>query len=485
MQAIGAEKLNRFRFWSVLLALQILLLPASILVISTLLFWVTVPVTVVHFPLGLAAAIGISRLIVRKHKDFEPPEDVRERDFFRVTLVFILLILVGLFISMGIDDFAREGRDVFRFHQAGILAAAGEDTVGDTAGTGSAFVDFYPRAPWVTAASLYKLTRSIHSGKVFHFLYLVAVFLVTFDFLYHYRKVPSRLRRVIALLTACNPVAIYQLFSLSDGSQLASLIGVTVILSFHYTMFRARRTVVLLAITLLSLSNIKFPGLVYGLVIALLSWLSVLIIDRDRQKHFVLYVSAAFFVAVAVVGFHPYVTNLVNKGNPFYGVSGVEEPLAPQAFMGKDRVRQLVYSLFSKSDRRSERMPRLKIPFAIDGSEIDAFSRGDVIYGGFGPLFGSVLLLVIAAVVFLFKSKRLILLYTFIGAGIILVSALVTSGVWCARLAPQLWLLPITFIVSFFYIRKGNSMAYIRGFALSLLLLNSFLVLHTYIAYNI
>jgi hypothetical protein len=290
---------------------------------------------------------------------------------------------------------------------------------------------------------------------------------------------------VIAALTALNPVALYQLFSISDGSQFASLLGVTVILSFHYTMFRARRTVILLAITLLTLSNIKFPGLVYGLVTALLSWLSVLVIDRDRQKRFVIYVCTAFFAAAAVIGFRPYITNLVQEGNPFYGIPGVQERPAPETFMEKDRFRQLFYSLFSKSERHPDHMPRLKIPFSIDGSEIEAFSRGDVTYGGFGPLFGSVLLLVITAVVFLFKSKRLILLYTLIGAGIILVSALVTSGVWCARWAPQLWLFPITFIVSFYYIHKGDSIAYIRGFAVSLLLLNSFMVLHTYIAHNI
>jgi hypothetical protein len=311
------------------------------------------------------------------------------------------------------------------------------------------------------------------------------VFLVTLDFLYHYRKVPSKLRLVIAALSALNPAALYQLFSISDGSQLTSLLGVTVILAFHYTMFRARRTVILLSITLLTLCNVRFPALIYGLVIAALSWLSVLIIDRDRQKHFLIFICGVFFIAVTVIGFRPYITNLVQKGNPFYGVSGLAERPAPETFMEKDRFRQLFYSLFSKSDRQSDRMPRLKIPFSIDGSEIEVFGRGDVNYGGFGPLFGSVLLLVIAAVVFLFESKRLILLYTFIGAGIILVSALIMPGVWCARWAPQLWLLPITFIVSFFYIHKGDSIAYLRGFAISLLLLNCFIVIHTYIAHNI
>jgi hypothetical protein len=178
MQTIGAERLSRLRYCSVLLALQILLLPASILVISSLLSWVTIPVTFVHFPLALIVTIVISRLMVKKHKDFEPPDDLKRKDFFRVTAVFILLILVGLVVSMGVDDFSREGRAVHRFHRAGILASAGD--MPESMGEGSmSFVKHYPRASWITAASLFKLTDSVQSGKAFHFLYLLAVFLVT------------------------------------------------------------------------------------------------------------------------------------------------------------------------------------------------------------------------------------------------------------------------------------------------------------------
>jgi hypothetical protein len=68
--------------------------------------------------------------------------------------------------------------------------------------------------------------------------------------------------------------------------------------------------------TLLTLSNITFTGLVYGLVITGLSWLSVFVIDRDRQRRFVIYVSTAVLIAVVVIGYQPYITNIIHKGTP-------------------------------------------------------------------------------------------------------------------------------------------------------------------------
>ncbi|MCP5106269.1 MAG: hypothetical protein GY950_22980, partial [bacterium] len=230
----------------------------------------------------------------------------------------------------------------------------------------------------------------------------------------------------------------------------------------------------------LTLCNIKFTGLVYGAAIVGLSWLAVFIIDRDYQKRFVKYMGAAFLLAVVVIGYQPYITNLVHKGNPFYpsvtfakGGNNVVSRQAPADFIKKNRFSKLFYSLFSKSENRLGHMPRLKMPLSIDDSEMTAFNNVDARYGGFGPLFGTVLLIMISAIPLLFKAKRLIILYTLIAAAIILISTLLNPEAWWARLAPQLWLLPVTFLVSFYYIPRDHRMVYVRGFVISLMFLNS------------
>ncbi len=420
------------------LALQIVLLSACLSAIGVLFSWVPVELTLVYFLFSLVFAVYISFLLVRRYKHFAPPPAFRKGDFTRITIVFFILVLVGLGVSVWVNGFSTAGRI------------------------------FDPR------------------GILFNVLFPAAAMLMTFQFLFHFGNVPFKSKIILAVLTGLNPVACYRLFSVCGESQMASLVTVAMIAAFQYTMFRERKAVTVLSISLLTLCNIKYMGLVYGLAIVVLSWLAVFFIDRDLQKRFVVYMGAAFFLAVVVIGYKPYITNIVSKGDLFYPASVTEtgdvaELPVPEEFLRKNRFSKFFVSLFAGSESDPGRMPVLKVPFSIDGSEIEAFDDGEVTYGGFGPLFGTVLFIMILASVLMFKTKRLILLYTLIGAAIILISALLNPEAWWARSAPQLWLLPMTFIVSFFYIHKGEYMAYVRGFLISMLLLNVLMVVNKYI----
>jgi hypothetical protein len=109
----------------------------------------------------------------------------------------------------------------------------------------------------------------------------------------------------------------------------------------------------------------------------------------------------------------------------------------------------------------------------------------DARYGGFGPLFGSILLLVIpGALVVLVKAKRLVKWFCFITVGLTAVLTLINPEAWWARLSPQLWLLPITFIVSLYYL-PGKRWKYGRGLVLSLLLLNCMMVMIEHTGYTL
>jgi hypothetical protein len=130
-------------------------------------------------------------------------------------------------------------------------------------------------------------------------------------------------------------------------------------------------------------------------------------------------------------------------------------------------------------------MPQLKIPFTVHKHELAAFAVEDARYGGFGPLFGSIILLIIpAAFVVLFKAKRWVTWILFITAAMIAASTLISPEAWWARLSPQLWLLPLTFIVSFYYL-PGKYWKYAAGLLMSLLLLNSMLVMIKHTSYTL
>ncbi len=201
----------------------------------------------------------------------------------------------------------------------------------------------------------------------------------------------------------------------------------------------------------------------------------------------------AFIAAVCVVGFQPYITNTIHKGNPFYPSMSVDKEgavqnvvmwQAPREFMEMNRFGKLFYSLFSKSEHRTDRMPRLKIPISMDGPEIEAFRHPDVRFGGFGPLYGSVLILTVGVAMVLIGSRRLVGILTLVAAGVILLPALVNPEAWWARLSPQLWLLPLAFVVALYYIhhQENRYVQYLRGFAISLLFINCILVANKYIS---
>jgi hypothetical protein len=331
---------------------------------------------------------------------------------------------------------------------------------------------------------------------------MAAAFLIALHFLTYLIKIPKISKIVIAALTALNPVVLYQVLSFYNDSQLASLTTIVIILSFQYIMFKDQKAVIFLSITLLTLCNIKFTGLIYGTAIIGMAWVTVRIIHKEWQVRFIKYMIVTFFTAVVIIGYQPYVTNTIHRGNPFYptlkiewekkiSIKNIMKKQTPEAFMKKDRFQKLLYSLFSKSDNQIKHMPQLKIPFSIHGIELNAFKYEDPRYGGFGPLFGSVLLLVTipvmagALVLLLFKSKRIILTDTLIAVAVILLSTLINPEAWWARLSPQLWLLPIIFIAASFYLGKNKFIQCLRGAAIFLLLLNCFIILYTYAGHRL
>jgi len=483
--------------WQALM-LQLLLLPVVLLAVTALLFFATVPITVFHFPVSVAATIGISYLIVRKHNSFRCPEYSNSCSFWKVTIVFVFLILAAMFIAMPVYDFSNDGQ---AFHQPAVIALANgwnpfhqpfienfDPFYKSDPGGYNLFIDHSTKASWITAAAIYKVTGSLESGKLFNILFLFAVFLTTWNFLFHFGRIPWKSRFTIAALVTLNPVSLYQLFTFYNDSQLAALISITLIFVFQYIMFREEKVFIPLSLALVTLCNIKITGMIYGGAIIIMAWLAVFIIDRKIQRKFFLTVSAAFIIAFIFIGFQPYMTNLLHKGNPFYPASRLVgsqvAPLnislskqAPEAFIETNRFRKLFLSIFSNSDNNPNNIPQLKIPFAIHDNEMAAFNRSDARYGGFGPLFGSVLVMVLLAGFFVFfKTRKVVMMFCFIPSLVILILTLINPEAWWARLSPQMWLLPITFIASFYYF-PNEYLDYFRAFIITVLLLNSVLVM--------
>ncbi len=125
----------------------------------------------------------------------------------------------------------------------------------------------------------------------------------------------------------------------------------------------------------------------------------------------------------------------------------------------------------------------MKFPLALARSEIAAFARPDVRVGGWGPLFGAILILAAAALIGLFFVSRRIALVALGLIAAILAISLLNSEAWWARYTPQLWLIPVIVLGALWVAQEKR--ARLAGNLLALLMFaNIFLVSGAYVGWN-
>ncbi len=266
------------------------------------------------------------------------------------------------------------------------------------------WINHYPKAAWIAQAILLRATGSLEASKGLQLLPLAAAALLLFA-ARRSRGARAGTAVFLSALGAGTPVALAQAFSFYNDGMGASLTTAMLALTWHWRRRCDPWLLLALAACIVVTVNLKFTGLVYGV---LLSAGLVLYARRrgataDRTADFRWFVAAiagAFAIATLVVGFDPYVTNLLRKGHPFYPLMGqgavdiITIQLAPE-FHALTRPTRFFVGLFARADEHNV-APMLKWPFGLGASELRAVGYPDVRIGGFGPLFGLAVLLAAA-----------------------------------------------------------------------------------------
>jgi hypothetical protein len=482
---VRSEPHTKRVFEAELVALLAIGWPFFTLVLSTLLFSIDIPISSYHLWGSLLISLVVGRYFASDWWSF-------------ITAIVCLafVTLAGSTILGWLYDFSGDGQ---WYHLPGILALAegwnpfiapqlGKwDTGFEQDLTNAAiYVQHYAKGVWIVAAAAYKATGLLEATKVFNLLYLVAVYLLTLSFLG--RIGLSRMWvHTLALTAAANPVILYQVPSFFVDGQLASLCTLLFVLSLDYFHQPRRRTLFLLAACVMLLINVKFTGLVYAVTIGgCFTALAFLKGWKGEGRRYALMGAISILLGSMVFGFQPYVTNVMLKGNPFYPAVGQDEAAtaategqfelwAPPEFLSMSRIEKLTRSVLAESSA-AKSMPQWKLPFKVNKNELYIFFNTEPRYGGFGPFFGSILLAVLVLYVLAIRATN----SKWWKAGavlsiLVILSILPNPEAWWARLAPQLWLVPIILITAL-ALGASNWPRKVSAALLLMLLANSMLV---------
>lgn len=299
--------------------------------------------------------------------------------------------------------------------------------------------NFYPKAVWILAASFYSLTGNFETGKTYNFICCVVSLVACLNFFLKGRYLSLAKSFLFSTCLAFNPITIKQLGSFYVDGINASFMLMFFVFCLDYVLHKSFRSLVLAGCIFIFLINIKFTGLVYGVIIALgillIGWYN----DKKIGRQFISMLLISGFLGIAVAGYNPYITNTLEHHNPFYpaiklsGGQGVLEGMAEPGFLIKSRFKKTIISIFSRSDVNNSLVPRIFSP--LSGFHVTPYV--DDRFSGFGEPFS--IAFVLGAIVFTFVRNRLVIALVVIS----LVSIFSTAAGWWARLTPQIWWIPI------------------------------------------
>ena len=386
-----------------------------------------------------------------------------------ISLVLLLLLAGGcLGMAMLFHDLSFDGQ---QYHQQGALALAGGWNPyrgGAYIGPYEQWINGYAKGVWTWAALFPALNLSVELGKSINLALAATGGLCTFDLLRNRLRLNRWRSWIVSTTAMACPVVATQWTTFTNDGIVGSLMLIFVTCAVALARADGQRThweLAMLALVLCLLPLVKGSGAVYaalawGLLALGLAWFA----NRRQAWRWAVCGGGALAVGILLLGFNPYVTNLLRHGHSLYPLAGAGKvdiitPNAPTGILEHGRLAKLLGSVFSRSHSEFdpvypstvESALRMKLPGAVYADEIIAFTtKTDVRIGGFGPLFGLEFLLGSAAFVVALRTRhpRTKLCAALFVPVALLMMSLAFPEPWWARYVPQLWLVPLGFAVA-------------------------------------
>lgn len=475
---------NKISFYSIVISFLFLIFISSVVLGNSFLFSNAVSInkfSIIIFP--------VISLIISKYILFKDKKYISWKFLLITLIIFYLIISLLLFVNNFVWD---TGYDSLAYHQEGIIRLKDNwNPYLYSTPDINIWVKHYPKAPWIFMASLYKLTGKIECTKVLSSLLPIILSLLSFGFFYlisNKKLLISLLGSVVLLL---NPINISQIFTFYVDSILGiyilTLIIIIICILFfkdliYFKYFTLFNVVVFLV-------NIKFTGLAYSIIILGAFFIYSLIFNNKKyNKKLIIYFLSTFLLSVCFVGFNPYITNLINNGNPLYPLIGkgkidIMTTNTPEYFRHENELKKLKDSLLAEPTFENELnggypAKSIKDLLKIKKGTIELYSTPDARLRGFGiySIFIIPISLILLIFNFVFLKNKQFKIFSFILLIFLFGGIFVLGNFWWARYIPFIWGIPV-FLSLIIFKRKYKIEKIIACGLLILMLINSLITL--------
>lgn len=392
-------------------------------------------------------------------------------------VIFTVILLCAIKVSEMYYDFSFDGQT---YHQEALIhMKSGWNPLYEQLTTDSGqdlWINHYAKGIWYLGTIIYDFTGKIESAKAVSLILLIGTFLILLSYIQN--KINNQfLAWIISVLMIFSPVVINQLFT-NYNDFFIGLLFITLIVGYmEFLETKDKKMLINIFVSTILLINIKFTALGYAVILTGIPIIICAInLYRTKNKNdglwkssvtwLTLTIISSFIIAIFFVGTASYVKNTWTNGHPFYPLAGegkvdIMTINSPKGIPDLNRFEKLYVSIFSKTSNSLEEEPKTKFPVSISSEEIMYSTLSDTRIGGFGPLFGLIIILTFGMVVANYrKIKTKDAVYGSILLGILMLSILINPETWWARYIPQLWIIPLLIIILFLNSKIKSFVAY-------------------------
>ncbi len=424
---------------------SLLLIPFLTLLLATASFGLGGGVEVWIFPMALITALATGHVLTSK-RVLNPYSHIRYYLYTSISITFALLSASILY------DNSFDGNT---YHQGGIVdMIMGCNPIYQPQEFSSLWSIHYAKAIEISASTIALFFNSIECGKSVNIMLILASVFISYTFLHReFNKHTARQILLFTLLISLCPTVIRQAYIYYIDYTMYTFMLLTVIALITIYRSNDKLSWWLLIVTTIFASSTKFTVAFYIFLTIAVGIIWYFMAGRRKLSYRLAMLSVVLFIiGFGVVGYHPYITNTVEWGNPFYPLMGSNTDImssnTPQLYTNGNRFTNWLRSLFYNAQGSGIWVP------IVNDSLHDYYISHESRIAGFGPLFGYILLASILLTSYTIYNESHThklnkpRVATFIGISLLLlVSCFVFEQSWWMRYIPFLWAMPIVLLL--------------------------------------